>query len=78
MSGDLLRFKTTRSMGSRSFTSSWSLTVEGEELSGSAMSAGPMLDGRHPGDAPRSRTRARRRRATMTSPAVSLEEMARS
>ena len=41
MSGDLLRFKTTRSMGSRSFTSSWSLTVEGEEVSGSA-SAGPM------------------------------------
>jgi imidazolonepropionase-like amidohydrolase len=40
MSGDLLRFKTTRSMGSRSFTSSWSLTIEGEEMSGSA-SAGP-------------------------------------
>jgi len=41
MSGDLLRFKVTRSMGSRSFTSSWSLAVEGESLSGSA-SAGPM------------------------------------
>ena len=41
MSADLLRFKTTRSMGSRSFTSSWSLTVEGESLSGAA-SAGPM------------------------------------
>jgi len=41
MSGDLLRFKTTRSMGSRSFTSSWSLKVEGESLSG-GLSAGPM------------------------------------
>ena len=41
MSDDLLRFKTTRSMGERSFTASWSLTVEGESLSGS-MSAGPM------------------------------------
>jgi imidazolonepropionase-like amidohydrolase len=41
MSADLLRFKTTRSMGTRSFTSSWSLTVEGESVSGSA-SAGPM------------------------------------
>jgi imidazolonepropionase-like amidohydrolase len=41
MSADLLRFKVTRSMGSRSFTSSFSLTVEGEEVSGSA-SAGPM------------------------------------
>ena len=41
MSGDLLRFKTTRSMGSRSMTASWSLTVEGESLSGT-MSAGPM------------------------------------
>jgi imidazolonepropionase-like amidohydrolase len=40
MSGDLLRFKTTREMGGRSFTGSWSLTVEGEKLSGS-MSAGP-------------------------------------
>ncbi len=41
MSGDLLRFKTTRSMGGREMTASWSLTVEGESLSGS-MSAGPM------------------------------------
>ena len=41
MSGDLLRFKTTRSMGERSFTASWSLTVEGESLEGT-MSAGPM------------------------------------
>ncbi len=41
MSGDLLRFKTTRSMGERSFTASWSLTVEGDSLSGT-MSAGPM------------------------------------
>ncbi len=41
MSGDLLRFKTTRSMGGQTMTASWSLTVEGESLSG-AMSAGPM------------------------------------
>ena len=41
MSGDLLHFKTTRSMGARSFTASWSLTVEGESLEGT-MSAGPM------------------------------------
>jgi imidazolonepropionase-like amidohydrolase len=41
MSGDLLRFETTRSMGERTMTASWSLTVEGESLSGT-MSAGPM------------------------------------
>ena len=41
MSGDLLRFETTRSMGGQTMTASWSLTVEGERLSGS-MSAGPM------------------------------------
>ncbi len=41
MSGDLLRFKTTRSMGGRSFTASWSLSVEGESVEGT-MSAGPM------------------------------------
>jgi len=41
MSGELLRFETTREMGGREMTSSWSLTVEGESLSGS-MSAGPM------------------------------------
>ncbi len=41
MSGDLLRFETTRSMGERSFTAKWSLTVEGESLEGT-MSAGPM------------------------------------
>jgi imidazolonepropionase-like amidohydrolase len=41
MSGDLLRFKTTRSMGGRSFTASWSLTVDGEKVEGT-MSAGPM------------------------------------
>ena len=34
MSGDLLRFKMTRSMGSRTFTASWSLTVEGETCRG--------------------------------------------
>jgi imidazolonepropionase-like amidohydrolase len=41
MSGDLLRFKTTREIDGRSVTSSWSLNVEGERLSGS-MSAGTM------------------------------------
>jgi len=41
MSGDLLRFKTTREFGGRSMTASWTLTVEGESVSG-AMSAGPM------------------------------------
>ncbi|MHC4794798.1 MAG: amidohydrolase family protein, partial [Planctomycetota bacterium] len=41
MSDDLLRFETTRSMGERSFTAKWSLTVEGESLAGT-MSAGPM------------------------------------
>ncbi len=41
MSADLLRFKTTRSMGGREMTASWSLTIDGESASG-AMSAGPM------------------------------------
>ncbi|HXV75042.1 MAG TPA: amidohydrolase family protein [Candidatus Polarisedimenticolaceae bacterium] len=41
MSAELLRFKTTRTMGGRSITSLWSLTVEGEGLAGSA-TAGPM------------------------------------
>jgi imidazolonepropionase-like amidohydrolase len=41
MSGSLLRFKTTREIGGRSVTSSWTLTVEGEKLSGT-MSAGSM------------------------------------
>jgi imidazolonepropionase-like amidohydrolase len=41
MSDDLLRFDTTREMGGQSMTASWSLTVEGESLSGT-MSAGPM------------------------------------
>jgi imidazolonepropionase-like amidohydrolase len=41
MSGDLLRFETTRAMGGQSMTASWSLTVEGERLSGT-LSAGPM------------------------------------
>ncbi len=41
MSGEMLSFETTRSMGGQSFTASWSLSVEGERLSGS-MSAGPM------------------------------------
>ena len=41
MIGDLLRFETTRSMGGQTMTASWSLTVEGERLSGS-MTAGPM------------------------------------
>lgn len=42
MSGDRLRFESTRSMGSRSMTVSYSLLVEGEALSGTA-SAGPMV-----------------------------------
>jgi imidazolonepropionase-like amidohydrolase len=41
MSGDTLRFKTTQSMGGRSMEASYSLTIEGEKVSGS-MSAGPM------------------------------------
>ncbi|HEU4365793.1 MAG TPA: amidohydrolase family protein, partial [Candidatus Krumholzibacteria bacterium] len=41
MSGDVLRFKTTRESGGRSVTASWTLTVEGEKLSGT-MSAGSM------------------------------------
>jgi imidazolonepropionase-like amidohydrolase len=41
MSGDLLRFDTTRSMGERTMTAGWSLTIEGESLSGT-MTAGPM------------------------------------
>jgi imidazolonepropionase-like amidohydrolase len=41
MSGDLLRFKTTREFGGRSMTASWSLTVEEEKIAGS-MNAGPM------------------------------------
>jgi imidazolonepropionase-like amidohydrolase len=41
MSGALLRFKTTREFGGRSMTASWTLTVDGESISG-AMSAGPM------------------------------------
>ena len=41
MSGELLRFKTTREMGGRSMTASWSLQIDGESASGAA-SAGPM------------------------------------
>ncbi|MEE8525737.1 MAG: amidohydrolase family protein [Thermoanaerobaculia bacterium] len=41
MSGDLLTFKTTRTMGPRTVVVSYSLIVEGEALSGTA-SAGPM------------------------------------
>ncbi len=41
MSGDQLRFKTTREFGGRSVTASWTLNVEGEKASGS-MTAGPM------------------------------------
>ncbi len=41
MSGDQLRFKTTREFNGRSVTGSWTLTVNGESLSGT-MSAGPM------------------------------------
>ena len=41
MSGDLLRFKVTRSMGGRSMETSYSLEVSGEQLDGT-VSAGPM------------------------------------
>jgi len=41
MSGNMLRFKITRSMGGRSMQASYSLAVEDESLSGT-MSAGPM------------------------------------
>ncbi len=41
MSGDLLRFKTTREFGGRSRTASWSLTLDGESIAGT-MNAGPM------------------------------------
>ncbi len=41
MSADLLTFKTTRTIGSRTVDVSYSLTVEGEALTGTA-SAGPM------------------------------------
>lgn len=41
MSADLLRFETTREFGGRQMTATWSLTVEGESLTGS-MNAGPM------------------------------------
>ena len=41
MGADKLRFKTTREFNGRSMTASWTLTVEGEKLSGT-MSAGPM------------------------------------
>ena len=41
MSASLLRFKTTREFGGKSVTASWSLTVEGEKLTGS-LTAGPM------------------------------------
>jgi len=41
MSGDRLRFKTTREVDGKSVTSSWTLNVEGEKLSGT-MSAGSM------------------------------------
>jgi len=41
MSGSQLRFKTTREMGGKPVTGSWTLEVEGEKLSGT-MSAGSM------------------------------------
>lgn len=41
MSGDVLRFKTTREIEGRSVTSSWTLNVEGEKLTGT-LTAGPM------------------------------------
>ena len=42
LSGERLTFESTRTMGSRSMTASYSLTLEGEKLSGS-LSAGPMV-----------------------------------
>jgi len=42
MSGDSLRFKTSQSMGGRTMTASYSLSIDGEAASGS-MSAGPMV-----------------------------------
>jgi imidazolonepropionase-like amidohydrolase len=74
MSGDLLRFKTTRSMGSRSFTSSWSLEVEGESVSGSA-SAGPMsmeVNGERTAAA---RDKQETEKGEDEAPAVTLDEM---
>ena len=41
MSGNELRFKTTRELGGRSVTGSWTLTIDGETAAGT-MSAGPM------------------------------------
>jgi imidazolonepropionase-like amidohydrolase len=41
MSGDVLRFKTTREFGGRQVTGSWTLNVDGDKLSGT-MTAGPM------------------------------------
>ncbi len=42
MSGDTLRFKTSQSMGGRTMTASYSLSIDGDNASGS-MSAGPMV-----------------------------------
>ena len=42
LSGDRLTFESTRTMGSRSMTASYSLALEGEKLSGT-LSAGPMI-----------------------------------
>ena len=73
MSGDLLRFETTRSMGGQTMTASWSLTVEGERLSGS-MSAGPMsMD--VSGERTAMKT-ASEREGTEDEPAVSMDDLA--
>lgn len=44
MSGDVLRFKTTREIEGRSVTSSWTLNVEGEKLSGTATAGSMQMD----------------------------------
>ena len=44
MSGSLLRFKTTRDIGGRSVTASWSLTVEAEKMSGSMSTGSFQMD----------------------------------
>ena len=69
MAGEMLSFETTRSMGGQTMTASWSLTVEGERLSGS-MSAGPMSM-----DITGERTALADKEDEDTEPSVSLEEL---
>ena len=44
MSGDLLRFKTTREMGGQSITGAWSLTVTEDSVSGAMTAMGMAMD----------------------------------